>query len=71
MLNIKNWQLVVFTLVGILLMTYFVLNREVKIEVREMVEEKYKLGKIDETAYLKAMEDNKLSNLEVITLGKK
>lgn len=68
MLNVKNWQLIVFTLVGILIVTFLILNMEVKKEVRDVVQEQYEKGNVSETAYKKALSDGKLSNLEVIKL---
>ncbi len=71
MLNVKNWQLILFTLVGIIIVTLLILNMEVKKEVRDVVQEQYEKGNVSESAYKSALSDGKLSNLEVMKLRNK
>lgn len=71
MLNVKNWQLILFTLVGIIIVTLLILNMEVKKEVRDVVQEQYEKGNVSESAYKAALSDGKLSNLEVMKLRNK
>ena len=65
---IKNRHLVIFALAGIIVMTFLVLNMEVRKEVRTAIQEKYEKGEVPEEDYKKALSDGKLSYWEAMTL---
>jgi len=70
-MKLKTSYLVGFTVVGMIIMTFLVLNMEVKKEVRESIQKKYDSGGIPRDVYKDALSDGKLSYWEAMTLKDK
>ena len=70
-MKLKTSYLVGFTVVGMIIMTFLVLNMEVKKEVRESIQNKYDSGELPRGAYKDALSDGKLSYWEAMTLKDK
>ena len=67
-MHIKTKHLVIFVIAGIIVMTFLVLNMEVKKEVREVIQERYEKGEVPADKYKEALADGKLSNWEAMNL---
>lgn len=67
-MKLKNSHLIIFTLAGIILMTFLILNMEVKKEVRDVIQENYDKGQISKEKYKSALLDGKLSYWESFQL---
>jgi len=65
---IKTKHLIIFVVLGIILMTYLILNMQVRKETMEAIQEQYEKGTVSEKKYKDALLDGKLSYWEALNL---